>query len=356
MITFRCKNCNKKVSVNDMHCGKRVKCPQCGQICVIPDLTAEGMNSASKDLSDSRIQLQDVVLDTDIEDDTANPEEEPSDSQMEQPEQKPRRKLPWIIDIFLYPTSVSGLTILGIYVFTPVVPHLIGLGLSVVFSRLYISILLVLALAAIDLVVTAYMFWYFGMCTRESTLGKVRAPETYTNVADGTLEMVVELAYIVSCLIICLGPSLTYCSITNRLDWIYWLLLGCGVFFLPMVLLAIIMFGSLSAINPLLIIPSIFSTFSRYWLTLLAFCVPVGIAVAVSICLPKHTIGVVGYLLRGIDTILTFATGLPIALPKHTIGIISFLLRGIYAYLALVAAHILGRFYYRNQEKLNWEV
>jgi hypothetical protein len=168
--------------------------------------------------------------------------------------------------------------------------------------------------------------------------------------------MVLDLLRTASCVFICVGPSLTYYSITNRLDWICRLLLGCGVFFLPMALLATVMFGSFDGLNPIIIITSIFSTFFRYCLVLSAFCVPMAIAVGLSIGLPKHTVGVFGYVLRGVGTLLTFATGLPMSLPEYTIGIISFLLRGVYAYLALVAAHILGRFYYRNAEKLYWEV
>jgi hypothetical protein len=152
------------------------------------------------------------------------------------------------------------------------------------------------------------------------------------------------------------GPGLTYYSITHRLDWILWLLLGLGVFFMPMVLLATVMFGSFNGLNPAIIIPSIFNTFLSYGVVLLAFCVPAGIIVVVSTFLPEETVGVFGYILRAVGTTLTFATGLPFSLPEHRIGIISFLLRGVYAYLALVAAHILGRFYYRNKERLYWEV
>lgn len=277
---------------------------------------------------------------------------------VEQPDPEKVRKLPWFIDVFCYPISVPGLTILGIYMLTAVVLRLAGLGLSVVVGYFgFLSMPVVLALAAVDLIVTAYVFWYFGMCIHESAGGGVRAPEILNkNIAEDTFEMVLELLRILSCVFICLGPGLTYYSITDRLDWIYWLLLGLGIFFMPMALLATVMFGSFSGLNPIIIITSIFSTFFRYCLVLLAFCVPVAIAVGLSIGLPKHTVGVFGYVLRGVGTILTFATGLPLSLPAHTTGIISFLLRGVYAYIAFVAAHILGRFYYRNAERLYWEV
>ncbi len=37
MIEFGCKNCGKKLSVQDQHSGKRVKCPKCGSVGVVPD-------------------------------------------------------------------------------------------------------------------------------------------------------------------------------------------------------------------------------------------------------------------------------------------------------------------------------
>ena len=37
MIEFCCKNCGRKLTVQDQHSGKRVKCPKCGGVCVVPD-------------------------------------------------------------------------------------------------------------------------------------------------------------------------------------------------------------------------------------------------------------------------------------------------------------------------------
>ncbi len=37
MIEFGCKNCGQKLSVQDQHSGKRVKCPKCGSVGVVPD-------------------------------------------------------------------------------------------------------------------------------------------------------------------------------------------------------------------------------------------------------------------------------------------------------------------------------
>lgn len=37
MIEFGCKKCGRKFSVQDQHSGKRVKCPKCGSVGVVPD-------------------------------------------------------------------------------------------------------------------------------------------------------------------------------------------------------------------------------------------------------------------------------------------------------------------------------
>ena len=37
MIEFSCEKCRQKLNVEDKHSGKRVKCPKCGDVCVVPD-------------------------------------------------------------------------------------------------------------------------------------------------------------------------------------------------------------------------------------------------------------------------------------------------------------------------------
>ena len=248
---------------------------------------------------------------------------------IEEPDPGTVRKLPWLIDVFCYPVSIPGLTILGIYVFTPAILSLATSALSAVLGSLSILLMpLGLVFLIINITVSAYMFWYFGMCIRQSASGQVRAPETLnTGMQDDFAEMAMELLRIVCCVAVCLGPGLIYHSLTKRMDRVLWLLLGSGIFFIPMVLLATVMFGSFGGLNPAIIIPSIFSTFLGYCLVVLAFCMPVAIAVGILVCLTKESGAVV-----------------------------TFIMRGVFAYFALVAAHISGIFYYRNKERLYWEV
>jgi hypothetical protein len=114
---------------------------------------------------------------------------------------------------------------------------------------------------------------------------------------------------------------------------VFWLLLAYGAFFFPMGLLACIMFDSISGLNPILLIGSIFSTFFQY-------C---GLVLLIS--------GIVlGF--RAIPTIQTDDA------QSNTVTMI--LLGNVFylimLYITFVVANLLGRFYWRYEEKLNWEV
>jgi hypothetical protein len=90
-------------------------------------------------------------------------------------------------------------------------------------------------------------------------------------------------------------------------------------------LLAITVLDSFSGLNPIFVIASIFST-------LIPYCPLVGIYFGLGWILTR-----IGPLWRE-SRILAYAS-----------------IAGFY-YLLLVAGHLLGRFYFRYQEKLNWEV
>jgi hypothetical protein len=109
-----------------------------------------------------------------------------------------------------------------------------------------------------------------------------------------------------------------------------------GVFLFPMGLLAVIMFDTLSALNPAIIIGSIFSAFFPYLGLILLLAV---VIVSVRFIMPLYdliTSG--GSSLLAIGTIFIYSS-----------GVADF-------YMLMVMAHLLGRFFYKYQEKLNWEV
>ncbi|MHC5082832.1 MAG: hypothetical protein ACYTET_02685 [Planctomycetota bacterium] len=42
MIQFTCGKCKKSYNVQDKYAGKRVKCKQCQEVCIVPDAGATG--------------------------------------------------------------------------------------------------------------------------------------------------------------------------------------------------------------------------------------------------------------------------------------------------------------------------
>jgi len=146
----------------------------------------------------------------------------------------------------------------------------------------------------------------------------------------GIGEMAWQLIRIVGCLAFFFLPTLIYFIHTKRTDTFFWFLFSYGVFFFPMGLLAVIMFDSFSGLNPILFIGSIFSTFFPYF-GLVLFYYALSSVLVVAIILLQREI-----------------------LPQSQI--LLFVFKVINIYLLLIAAHLLGRFYWRYQEKLNWEV
>ena len=192
---------------------------------------------------------------------------------------------------------------------------LLGLGIE------YIPIVYTLPIA--------YMLYYFTECIRESAIGRCRAPDFWMHLTDSDKwDCISQLLLVLGCIAVCFCPVSVYYLVTKRTDLIYWLLLACSGFFFPMVLLAVVLFDSYNALNPILIIGSIFRTFLPYCGMVLLFY---GGAL----------------LFMKIDSRLYSFRLLP-AVP--------FISRALQLYLMFVAVGLLGRFYCKYREKLNWEV
>jgi len=325
MIEFSCENCGQKITVPQVHAGKRGKCPKCKQIVTIPKQTTPDTKAKNNDTKSPGVEL-DISL-----------KEQNLDQSVDQNridiEPIEKRKLPWLVDIFLYPISVPGLTMLGIFIFTPFILGLIlsflagalgALDPRMIFGLLPLAILFLI----IRSIVTWYMIWYFGVCVQESGAGQIRAPETLTKGGGfDIVEMFYQSIRFLCCIVICFGPAVAYYFTYKQADRSFWLILTGGIFFFPMTLLSIVMFDSIIGLNPILIVTSIFSTFFQYCCVVVVFCIPVGIIAGMLIFLPKNT----GFLIQ-------------------------LILRTVYAYQLLIAGHLLGDFFKRNEERLYWEV
>ena len=337
MIKFYCKHCCQKISVPEVQAGRKGKCPRCKNVVIVPkakDTAATLSRSISTDkkTSSRTSDLDPKVFDIPPTDETVN---QPSsqaavsdeafealrahDERPAAPETEAlgERKLPWLIDVFLYPVSTPGLINLAILIGVPFLMNVIAMLLGP-FALAFGPIAFI-----VSIVIGLYMYWYFAECVRDSANGGIRAPETLA-FSPGLGDMWAQALNILACLILFLGPAIFYSLFAKKTDTIFWALSGSGIFFFPMGLLAVLMFDSTSGLNPILLIGSIFRTFFPYFGLVLLF-------------------GAAALILRGVPD-----TGglLALAVVFHCARV----------YLAFVAAHLLGRFYWRYQEKLNWEV
>jgi len=336
MIKFNCKKCGQKLSVPETYAGKKGKCPRCENIIVVPEIqttdsaieqTNLGIaDLGTKNFTDNAI-LQDAIEKDKTKDELfglcsvpeksteyeQGPEEEPSDDT----ELPAERKLPWCIDIFLYPICVPCLVTIGIVI---IIPLLINLAIGLLGP---FGILAIVPGMFINFVISMYFLWYLAECIRDSAEGGIRAPETLAN-APSLGELFGQWFRLLMCMLIFAGPFGYYYIKTGRIDTIFWSLLALAVFFLPIGLLAVILFDSLRGLNPLLLIISVFRTHFIY-------CALVVILWAVALS--------VIFILKMLSSIwVVFLSGYFVM------------------YILFIVAHLLGRFYWRYQEKLNWDV
>jgi phage FluMu protein Com len=328
-IKFYCKNCGQRLKVSDTNAGKKGRCPKCKSIIVVPDIQTPEATNQQNDSENLKIDPNNSPYDATLLDMPEGGEIQKSTSgdievlKRESPEDEVEdsggSKLPWLIDMFLYPISSSGLIHLAIFSFLPqkllplfsigywYSPPIFGLGFLVIYIGYFLFC------------ISDYIY--------ESANGNRRAPES--KLTPNTFVHIEELLFPILnmfiCIVACFGPLLVYSIIIKRIDFIFWLLVIYGNLFLPMVLLAVIMFDSFRMLNPIFIIGSIIKVFLRYCGLVLLFCSLSGLIALLAITLLKRQF--VGYIF----------------------GIICI-------YIAMVTAHLLGRFYRRNKDKLGWGI
>ncbi|MBW7988623.1 MAG: hypothetical protein FVQ84_01175 [Planctomycetes bacterium] len=336
VIKFRCGNCGGKFSVHKNNAGKKGKCPKCKNIVVVPEIQTAGdlinhNDSVAAEVGSKSSAYDLALLDMPQKDKTQDlpsghpdtsgntseynhePEEEPSDDT----ELPPERKLPWLIDIFLYPICTPGQITLGIIIIIPLLIN-IFVGLLGPFGILALPFSML-----INFVISMYFLWYLAECIRDSAEGGIRAPETFAN-SPGLGELLGQLFCLLLCILIFAGPVGYYYIKTDRTDATFWSLLALAIFFLPIGLLAVTMFDSIRGLNPLLLIGSVFRTHFIYLALVIILW-----AIALSVI----------FILRLLQS-----------------EWVAFLSGYFIMYIFLVVAHLLGRFYWRYQERLNWEV
>lgn len=332
MIKFHCENCGKRLKVSGTNAGKKGKCPKCKSIIVVPEIQTPRASVKQKDSGHPKagsknspydLSLLDVPEGGEIQNSVpGSASEDIEELERKSPagevEDTGGHKLPWFIDIFLYPFNLAGVIRLIslwllIFLLCPLIIARLGLGTE------YIPIVYTLPVA--------YVLYYLAECIRDSAAGYCRAPDFWMSPGDDKWDCISQLFVVIGCIAVYFWPVAVYYIVTERSDLIYWLLLACGGFFFPMALLAVVLFESFNALNPILIIRSIFRT-------LLPYCGMVLFFYAGAL------------LFMEIDSPVNRFWLLPL---------VPFLFRGVQLYMIFVAVGLLGRFYQRYKDRLDWK-
>ena len=162
----------------------------------------------------------------------------------------------------------------------------------------------------------------FADCIRTAAKGEKSPPEICMPNFD---DLRSQFFCIVGAVVLYLCPALIYYLFTEQMDRTFWILLGTGVFFFPMALLAVIMFDSATGLNPLILIGSIKDTFLRYCLLIIIYYSLLAAFIYFDYLLASF------FLWKYLSMI-----------PQ--------------LYFLFVSAALLGAFFHRCEEKLYWEV
>ena len=322
-IRFTCDFCGKQIRVPSVHAGKKGKCPQCNNFVVIPQLMSPPPRGNTPINPGPELDM--LLQPSSPHDHIATDQSRDQQYEMlrqsagfEPPQPPPQRKFPWLIDIFLYPANFQGLIFLAIAVLVPLLIRLISIILCI-FGLLFSIFIGIIGM---------YIYWFLAQCVRDSASGGLRAPETMAE-TPGIGELSWQVFELFACLVLCAAPASVYYICTYKIDSIFWWLAGVGAFIYPMALLSVIMFDSTSGLNPLVIIPSIFSAFFQYCGLVVFISAIIFLYVQTARLLPQD------FFLR---------------------MVVSPLIQAVELYLAMIAMHLLGRFYFKYQQKLNWDV
>jgi hypothetical protein len=167
------------------------------------------------------------------------------------------------------------------------------------------------------------MYWYLAECIRDSADGWVRAPEGMGSLPDFT-DLIMQAVNILGCLIFFLLPAGIYVFFVREINFIAWLLIIPALFFYPIGLLSVVLYDSVSGLKPSILIRSVYSAFWSY-------------------------VGLVLLFAGMFYFILVYG--------KTQVGLLwKIVFRCFIIYLAFILAHLTGRFYLKNKDKLKWNL
>jgi len=344
IIEFLCEYCERRISVPKSHAGRKAICPQCNNRFIIPAMHTPG-SDVNQDYSGNLISrstdsphdltLLDVPEQYKLKDEPASKADvSEEDSVAEETESTGERILPWFIDVFLYPISGGGLSTIGIILFFRLLTDFVALGL-ILFCG---CVGLLLGFIIKIVIYYSYVYWYFTECIRDSAAGGLRAPVILASM-PGLGAMVMYFFRIFACYAFTLGPvtfyrGYTYYTGIETNNVIFLALLTYGMFFFPMSILAVIMFDSVNGLKPVLLVRSIASTLFPYCGLVFLFY---GLGILFVILYSRITFSVRDGFFSWLMLSYIFSNILLL-------------------YTLLISGHLLGRFFYRFEDKLYWEV
>ena len=176
------------------------------------------------------------------------------------------------------------------------------------------------------------MYWYFCECIHDSGWGGTRAPETIST-TPGIWEIVLQLFRVVGCGVVCFLPAFVYLIYFRQPGLIFVCLIALGFFLYPMGLLSVVMHDSFEGLKPGIIMQSIYKTFFGYCglLVLLFGMFVLGFAAS---------FGLTALLLPSLAAFLILQLVFQVA--------------GLYQFW--ISGHLLGRFYWKYRNILQWGV
>lgn len=232
-------------------------------------------------------------------------------------EQKPLR---WYWPV-LFPLNGTGLGMIGMFVGCRV---LLWVG---IFASRYIpfaGFALAIIFVIVSFLLRAYAYWYACLCMQMAAEGQIKAPDVLQHDEDGFCDMLKQMFWVLGAILFCLFPAVLYFYHYKKTDELFWNILAVGWFFMPMTLLSAVLHDTVWGLNPFLIVVSIFRVLLKYLLLVIIISIPFGLSTVVAVYSKRF--------------------GIWFSLPAQAISL----------YLAFVGAAILGRFYYVNENRLDW--
>ena len=240
-VRFNCENCGYKSTVSASYSGKNIRCPNCNYIIFIPKPESSGTTQASKkysayDASILNIQEQNILKHQEMREYIAAEqayEEEDEEELPQETDPATQRKIPWFIDIFLYPFNWPGLKHLALFILLPPLFEILARYLPDIFG-----FLVMVAGGIAYILLFLYLYWYLAECVRESAGGWVRAPQGFGGLPT-LRDMFGQVINIIGCLAVFFAPFVLYMLFAQKAGIIFWLLLIYAVSLYPMALLAV---------------------------------------------------------------------------------------------------------------------